>query len=114
MDKTKRVLIVEDDIFMRNFLKRFGVEKDVAKDGESALEFLKNNSYHCVFLDLNLGDGVNGFEVLKSIKADTPKTKVIIVSGSDTKDETMRMGADYFLAKPIDLLELKKVIEQYL
>ncbi|MCL2484605.1 MAG: response regulator [Endomicrobia bacterium] len=114
MTKAKKVLIVEDDIFMRRFLTRFGVENDVAKDGETALELLKDNSYDCVFLDLNLGTGISGFEVLKNIKSDKPKTAVIIISGSDAKDETISMGADYFLAKPIDLIELKQVVEHYL
>ena len=117
MDKTKKVLIVDDDVFICRFLTRLGVKNDVAENGESALELLKNNFYDCVFLDLNLGAGINGFDVLKVIKTDSPETKVIIVSGSldaGAKNETMSMKADYFLAKPIDLLELKKVMEQYL
>ena len=121
MDNRKRVLVVDDEddvaIFMSCFLSRFGIENDVAKDGESALKFLNNNPYNCVFLDLNLGSGINGFDILKRIKADKPKMKVVVISGSVDNSaigETMNMGADHFLVKPIDLLELKKTMEQYL
>ncbi|MCL2799905.1 MAG: response regulator [Endomicrobia bacterium] len=117
MDKIKKVLIVDDEdditLFMSHFLMRFDVENDVAKDGEAALSFLKNNSYSCVFLDLNLGAGISGFDILKSIKIDKPETAVIIISGSYAEHETMNMGADYFLTKPIDLFELKKAMKHF-
>src|SRR3989344_4901690 len=84
----KTILLAEDDPFIMDIyssqLRREGFKVDIAKDGESALEKIKNSYPDLLVLDINLPK-MNGCEILKILKND-PKTKnlkIIVLSNYD-------------------------------
>ncbi len=105
--ESKKVLIVEDDEFLRSLnakrLEAEGFKVVIAVDGQSAIDLIPKEMPNLIFLDLLL-PGVDGFEVLKKIKADD-KTKaipVIVFSNLGQKEDIEKahnLGADDFLVK---------------
>lgn len=103
----KKVLIVEDDEFLRSLnakrLETEGFKVVVAVDGQNAIDLIPKEMPHLIFLDLLL-PGIDGFEVLKKIKADE-KTKdipVIVFSNLGQKEDIEKahnLGAIDFLVK---------------
>lgn len=102
-----RVLIVEDDKFLRDLivqkLEKEGFEVVQAIDGEEGAKAMKESSVGLVLLDLIL-PGIDGFEVLKRVK-ENPQTKdvpVVILSNLGQKEDVergLRLGAQDYLIK---------------
>jgi DNA-binding response OmpR family regulator len=115
-----KLLIIEDDQeLIRSMLKyfdSFGYYSDGAKTLRSAKEKLKEHSYDCVVLDLNLPDG-NGLSIISTIKELNPKTGVLILSANNSLDDKLdrlELGADDYLTKPFHLAELNARIKSIL
>ncbi|MDL2218717.1 response regulator transcription factor [Christensenellaceae bacterium OttesenSCG-928-M15] len=107
-----KLLIIEDEIDLAALMKKGMEEKqftvDLAHDGAGGEQYATLNAYDAILLDLNLPD-MDGMEVLKSIRTQGVDTPVIIVSARNTakqKSEALDLGADDFLVKPFDFLEL--------
>lgn len=105
-ENKKKVLIVEDDEFLRSLtakrLEKEGYQIEVAVDGESAISTIETYRPDLILLDLLL-PGLDGFEVLKKIKAGEFKTvPVIIFSNLGQKEDIEKakaLGVDDFLIK---------------
>ena len=104
--KGKRILIVEDDKFLRvllaDSLRDVGYKVDSARDVKTALEFLNKYLPDLILLDLMLPD-VNGFDFLEEVKR-TRKLAVPVVmlsnlSGREDIDHAVELGASDFLVK---------------
>lgn len=100
------VLIVDDDEAVLNMLykviKSNGFEADTASGGESALEMVRSHTYDCILLDINM-QGIDGFQVIESIRSHGLKTPIIIVSGRKEDYDTLYgldIGADDYITKP--------------
>jgi two-component system response regulator QseB len=107
-----RILLVEDDELIGDGiiagLKHFGYAVDWLKDGQSALDALKNEPFDIIILDLNLPRR-NGLEVLFEARKANIKTPVLILTAHDTVDDRVKgldTGADDYLTKPFNLEEL--------
>lgn len=108
-----KLLFVEDeeelsDIISRG-LRRCGYAVDTAYDGEEALDYYGVNEYDAVVLDLNLPK-VDGLEVLKRIRRKDRTTKILILSARSAVDDRVQgldLGANDYLTKPFDFLELE-------
>lgn len=111
-----KILVVEDDPFLSSIavdrLEREGYTVSVATDGEHALSVLAKDIPDLVLLDIVM-PGVNGFEVLKAIKADARWKDVSVVIFSNLGqeheiEEGKKLGADDFLVKakftPLEVL----------
>jgi DNA-binding response OmpR family regulator len=122
--KAKRILLVEDDQYItkayRHGLERAGFGVAVADDGAAALAWLKREKCpDMILLDIIISR-IDGFEVLKRIKADE-KTKdipVIIVSNLG-QEEDIKMGkelgaADYLIKANWSMSDVIKKINSYL
>jgi len=104
---TKIILLIEDDRFLRELMKqkliRVGYNVLTAEDGEKGVEMIEKEKYDIVLLDLIL-PGIDGFEVLKKMKAN-PKISsipVIILSNlgqNEDVEKGMKLGATDFLIK---------------
>jgi len=107
-----RVLLVEDDPAtaqgIEMMLRSEGYVCDVTDMGEDALEIGKLYDYDIIILDLMLPD-MDGYQVLRRLRAARVKTPVLILSGlngSDDKIKGLGFGADDYLTKPFDKREL--------
>jgi two-component system response regulator YesN len=102
-----RILIVEDSFLFRKLLKetlqsRFpAMEVIEATDGKEALQKIDSSNPNLVFMDIELREQ-NGFELTKRIKAEYPKTIIIILTSHDLleyREAAYQNSADYFLSK---------------
>ena len=108
------VLIVDDDAVVRETLRAAvaheGYRVELAADGNEALEKIERVQPDVVLLDVMM-PGLDGFEVTRRIKS-SPVTiliPVLLITALDSRQERMRgieAGADDFLNKPIDRLQL--------
>ena len=107
-----RVLLVEDDTSTAKsielMLKSEGYIVDTTDLGEDGLEIGKIYDYDIIILDLMLPD-MDGYEVLKRLRASKVETPILILSGLselDNKIKGLGFGADDYLTKPFDKREL--------
>ena len=112
-----RVLVVEDDRSVQQMLtivlESEGLEVELAADGRTAIARLDDLPADLVLLDLGVPMS-DGFEVLRELRArrSWEATPVVIVSGNDDDDNQWRgwsTGADWFLAKPFEIDELRDI-----
>lgn len=108
-----RLLLVEDDFILKDGLERsftkLGYAVDVVMDGERANQLLTYQEYDVIVLDLGLPK-LDGFEVLKRLRARGNTTPVLILTAlEDTQNRVkgLDLGADDYLAKPFELAELE-------
>jgi DNA-binding response OmpR family regulator len=107
-----RVLVVEDQTELADsvgrVLRREGMAVDVAYDGSAALERTAVVGYDVVVLDRDLPK-VHGDEVCRTLVAQTPKTRVLMLTASGTiadRVDGLNLGADDYLPKPFAYAEL--------
>lgn len=110
-DKTK-ILIVEDEDSIREFiglnLKMSGFDTIEASSGEEALSIYNKCNADVILLDILL-PGIDGFQVCKKIRQESPKAAIIMLTarGQDMdKIMGLEMGADDYIIKPFNPLEL--------
>lgn len=127
-----KILVVDDEEGIRN-LMRMTLELDgytvlTAEDGAKALELFRNENPEVVLLDVRMPE-MDGIEVLSRIKAASPDTEVIMITGHGDMDmavESLRREASNFLTKPVgeellslslkrslEKIALKKKLKQY-
>ncbi len=114
--KDVRILIVDDEAVQRELLKGFleklGFEVLEAEDGEQAIAIFREEPIDLVLLDQKM-PGISGEETLERLKAINPLVRSIMITayGSiGTAVNVMKLGADDFLEKPVDLEVLEKKI----
>lgn len=112
-----KLLIIEDNKELLESMKK-GLEKldfqvDVSLNGMEGEEKAFVNNYDVILLDLNLPDK-DGLEILKFLRFENIDTPVIIISARDEIEERalgLDLGADDYLTKPFQLLELRARIQ---
>ncbi len=107
-----RVLLVEDDSATARsielMLRGGGFVVDTSEFGEDGIEVGKLYDYDIILLDLMLPD-IDGYEVLRRLRAQKVTTPILILSGlseMDNKIKGLGFGADDYLTKPFDRREL--------
>jgi two-component system response regulator AtoC len=115
------ILLVDDDpVFTRfteNVLTEGGMKVIPAFNKAEGLEFFERNHPNCVILDIFLPDG-SGVDLIKPIRASSPKVPIIIVSGQSEVEEVVRAmkdGANDYIKKPFRgeelILKIQMVLE---
>ena len=107
-----KALIVEDDDAVRNTLTKVltssGIQSTPTASGQEALDKLKDETFDVILLDINL-DGMDGFEVIHSLRDAGNQIPVMVVSGR-TEDVDMlyslEIGADDYITKPFNPVTL--------
>ena len=107
-----KILIIEDDVKIVNFLKK-GLEEesysiDYSHNGEEGFYLASVNSYDLILLDIML-PLLNGIEVCKKIRASNINTPIIMLTAKDSIEDTIKgldIGANDYLAKPFSFSEL--------
>ena len=107
-----RILVAEDEpriaAAVARGLRREGMAVDIAPDGAAALYKARVNPYDVVVLDRDLPE-VHGDDVCRTLSAEQPRTKVLMLTASRSTDELVQglsLGADDYLTKPFRFAEL--------
>lgn len=107
-----KVLLVEDNVLLGKSVKR-GLEEenwvvDLARDGKEALYYFESSEYDVVVLDWMLPE-MSGLDLLKALRAKGSNVPIIMVTAkSDVVDRVQGLdgGADDYLTKPFEMIEL--------
>lgn len=120
MPAKNRILVVDDEEALRTILgselEGEGYAVQMAGDGDEAIKILEKDTFDLILLDIKMPT-VDGFEVLKFVKQHQPATKVIMLTGfADLKNaiESKKLGAEDFVSKPYDLVDLLTTVERVL
>lgn len=112
-----KVLVVDNDTghaeAMSESLAKIGYDCSVAHSGEEAIPLLEQATYEIIVTDLVM-PGIGGLELLAECKERLPEAEVILVTGHGTVEsavEAMRRGAFNYLLKPLDLAQLRAVVD---
>ena len=114
------IMIIDDERIVGDMTKlslsQEGYDVETLLDGESALKRLKEKNFQVVVTDLKM-KGVDGLEVLHTVKEKYPQTVVIMITAFANLDvaiEALRGDVFDFFPKPVKLKELKASIKRAL
>ncbi len=116
---SKKVLVVDDEKLIvkgiKFSLEQDDMEVDCAYDGEEALELLKANEYDIVLLDLMLPK-IGGYEVCQQLREFSQVPVIMLTAKGDDMDKILGLeyGADDYVTKPFNILEVKARIKAIL
>jgi len=106
--RRKKILVVDDDMATRKIIELFlrgEIEIDSASNSKEATDLIHNNMYSLVLMDISLGKGISGLELLKNLR-DLPmyeKVPVIAVTAHammGDREKFLSTGFDDYLSKP--------------
>jgi DNA-binding NtrC family response regulator len=111
--ESMKILVVDDETLILDMLKRSlvqmgGFSVEVAQNGLEAIQKVEKDVFDLVLTDMKMPE-MDGIELLKMVKGTRPEVMVIMMTahGSvETAVEAMKIGADDYVTKPIDLNEL--------
>ncbi|MEE4266096.1 MAG: response regulator [Desulfobacteraceae bacterium] len=113
-----KVLLVDDERDFVQTLSERLIMRDmgsaVAYDGESALDLIEEDEPEVIIVDLKM-PGVDGLEVLRTVKETRPEIEVIILTGHGHEEDRqlcMELGAFAYLQKPLDINVLSETIQR--
>lgn len=112
------ILVVDDDVDactnLADILGDMGYEVDVAHDGLSALDKLRQKPFDVALLDLRMPgmDGLTLYREIRKLRADTVALIVSAYATSDTTAEALAAGAWQVLPKPVDFSQLLPLVEK--
>jgi DNA-binding NtrC family response regulator len=116
----RRIMVIDDENIVGKMtkvvLEQEGYVVETFLSAEPALERLKEEKFDVVITDLKM-KGLDGMDVLKTVKAQSPEIKVIMITAFASLDaaiEAMRGKVDDFFAKPVKIKELKECIRRLL
>ena len=114
---TKKILLIDDEIPIRDFLKDFfedrGYVVETAQDGLEGFEKYQKNTFDLVLCDM-LMPRMIGLEVLRKIKELNKDQRVMMMTGVKEKsmmDKAVALGCRYYLTKPVQLTELETKVD---
>ncbi len=108
------ILVVDDDEnlsqMIRCLLERQGHRVIEARDGEAAVKVFKATAPDMALLDINIGKGINGFDVCKAIRQDPygVSIPIIFITGMSSEEDLIQgfqEGADDYIRKPFNIPE---------
>jgi CheY-like chemotaxis protein len=116
------ILLIEDDAININVIQRFLKKEfkvDVGINGLKGLELAEANNYCLVLLDINLGRGISGIEVLNQIKKLEKFANVPIIASTaytmkGDKEKLLEAGFDDYISKPYTMDEILIKIKEHI
>ena len=115
-----KLLVVEDDRVISELLRiSLSRSNDVTLtgNGTEAVELCKKNQYNVVLMDINLGDGMNGLEVVDLIRKmkhhrETPIVALTAYAMVGDREEFLAGGCTHYVSKPFDMKKLVALVEE--
>ena len=118
-DKDCVILVIDDERDhadgIAEALDKSGVKAIAVYSGEDALEIVRNQQVDVVVTDLKLEGEINGLDILEEAKKANSQTEVVLITAYatiDTCKEAIRRGAYDYLVKPIDIDQLRSLVNQ--
>ncbi|MCK4606697.1 MAG: response regulator [candidate division Zixibacteria bacterium] len=118
MKSSISILIVDDELMMRNLLEnilsREGYKIHSAENGLKALEFLKTRKIDIIITDMKMPH-MGGFKLLGIVKKEHPEIGMIIMTAygdTYTVKDALLLGADEYVTKPFKSYEISLVVER--
>ena len=115
MDRS--VLVVDDEenllVLLERILSKEGFTVRTASNAYQALDLVDKKNFNLAILDIKMFP-VDGVVLLAEIKKRSPSTHVVMVTAyptANTRNECLKSGASTYLTKPIDIQELKSVVQ---
>lgn len=113
------VLLVEDNeinqMVVSKFIRRWGIEVDIAGHGEIAIEKARNHSYDLILMDLQMPD-IDGFTTTRRIRSEGYRGPIVALTAEvlfDVKDKVLKAGMIDIVGKPFKPQDLLQKIKQY-
>ena len=119
-----RVLVVDDEpmnlIVSSGLFKRYGMVVTTCDSGQKAIELCRENEYDVIFMD-HMMPGMDGVEAMKRIRSEQSRDRKVVPvvaftanAVSSAKEMFRREGFDGFVGKPVDHVELERVLRRIL
>ncbi len=106
------ILVVEDELSMimglRDNLEFEGYKVDIAQDGAKGYDYIKNNEYDLVLLDVML-PSISGFDICKKVRSEGITTPIMLLTAKGEEIDKvlgLELGADDYMTKPFSVREL--------
>jgi two-component system, OmpR family, aerobic respiration control sensor histidine kinase ArcB len=119
-----KILVVEDNFIAQTVAKALlsgmGCQVDVAFNGIDALTLYNKNQYNLVFMDIGLGEGMDGYEVTQNIRSKEDKTRHIPIialtahGGDESKQRCIEAGMDAVLTKPLTKAHAIDILKSFI
>src|SRR5262249_33430909 len=113
-----RVLIIDDEKphaeAVAESLARVGYECVIATTGKAGADKIENEDFDVILTDLRMED-IDGLALLRKAKQDLPDAEVVLITGhGDVKTavEAIKEGASNYLTKPVDIGELRAIVDK--
>src|SRR5438445_21670 len=117
-DEHIRVLVIDDEQFhaetVAEGLERVGYECVIATSGKEGVKKIENEDWDVVLTDLKMAD-VDGLAIVRKARHDLPDAEVVVITGhGDVKTavEAIKLGAANYLSKPVELVELRAIVDK--
>lgn len=118
MDRSIKVLVLDDEIIvcerLKDYLERKQVSVEIFTESQKALERLQEKTFDVIITDVKM-QGPTGIDVLTIVKKESYKSEVIVITGYSSI-ETLRqaeyIGAFEFIAKPFQMSEIYHLVKK--
>ncbi|MCA0386909.1 MAG: response regulator [Bacteroidetes bacterium] len=118
--KAKKLLYVEDDIYCQNLVFRVlggRFHLDMVPDAAAAFQKLATDDYDGMLIDINLGHGIDGAQLMERIKVtdhykDKPLVAITAYAAHSDEEEFRARGFTHYLSKPFHLKDLIGLMEE--
>jgi len=117
---TKKILYVEDEKDAQNIVHKTlsnNYTIDIANNVDEALAKVKSQKYDAFLIDINLGEGITGVQLMEMIREmpdykETPMTAITAFAADSDREEFLAKGFTHYISKPFALKELKKLVRE--
>jgi len=114
----KRILLVEDDMRIINFMQRGleaeGMTLDIVSAKAPALKLTESRRYNTIILDIYIGDD-DGLDVCRTLRQRSIDTPILVMTAKDSRElqeASVNAGADAYLPKPFSFDDLLSTLEK--
>lgn len=118
--RNEKILIVDDSKEIRNilstFLKEEGFKVYTAENGKKALDLIKEKIIDLIITDIRMPE-MDGYQLTKKVKEERPRVGIIIMTAYTsiyTEGDIRKIGADDYISKPFELVDIIEKIERVL
>jgi two-component system response regulator HydG len=117
-DERLRVLVIDDERYhaeaVAESLERVGYACTIATSGTAGARKIESQEFDVILTDLRMND-LDGLAIVRRAKQELPESEVIVITGhGDVKTavEAIKLGAAHYLLKPVDLTELRAIVDK--